>query len=128
MTNRSPQVDRFMAALNHPLKEVIEQRRAAILNSNEAITEHIKWKAPSLCYAGQDRVTFRFYPAERAQLILHRGAKVKGDAADFGLEEDTGLLRWVAADRAVVALREAEARQRDLVEIVNRWVVMTTTT
>jgi len=76
MTNRSPQVDRFMADLNHPLKEEIEQLRAAILNSNEAITEHIKWKAPGFCYAGQDRVTFRLYPAERAQLILHRGAKV----------------------------------------------------
>ena len=36
---------------------------------------------------------------------------------------DTGLLRWVANDRAVVALREAEANQRDLVSVVNRWVV-----
>jgi hypothetical protein len=125
MPNRSPEVDRFMKGLNHPLKEEIERLRAAILNSNDTITEHIKWKAPSFCYAGEDRVTFRLYPAERAQLIFHRGAKVKGDAADFAFEDDTGLLRWVAADRAVVALRDAEARQRDLVEIVNRWVVTT---
>ena len=125
MPNRSPEVDRFMKGLNHPLKEEIEQLRAAILNSDDAITEHIKWKAPRFCYAGEDRVTFRLYPAERAQLIFHRGVKVKGDAADFAFEDDAGLLRWVAADRAVVALREAEARQRDLVEIVNRWVVTT---
>jgi len=35
-------------------------------------------------------------------------------------------LRWVADDRAAVALRDAkdaEAKQRDLVEVVNRWVV-----
>ena len=125
MPNRSPEVDRFMKGLTHPLKEEIEQLRAAILGSNDAITEHIKWKAPSFCYAGEDRVTFRLYPAERAQLIFHRGVKVKGDAADFAFEDDTGLLRWVAADRAVVALGDAEARQRELVEIVNRWVVRT---
>jgi hypothetical protein len=123
MPNRSPEVDRFMKGLNHPLKEVIERLRLAILGSNDGITEHIKWKAPSFCYAGEDRVTFRLYPAERAQLIFHRGAKVKGDAADFAFEDDTGLLRWVADDRGVVALREAEARQRELVEVVNQWVL-----
>jgi hypothetical protein len=67
-------------------------------------------------------VTFRLYPAERAQLIFHRGAKVKSDAADFVFEDNTGLLRWVAADRAVVALGDAEARQGDRVELVNWWV------
>jgi hypothetical protein len=35
-------------------------------------------------------------------------------------------LRWVANDRAVVALRDAEdveAKRADLVEVVKRWVV-----
>ena len=122
MTNRSPEVDRFMEGLDHPLKEQIERLRSAILGSNERITEHIKWKAPSFRYAGEDRVTFRLHPAERAQLVFHRGAKVKGDAAGFAFEDDTGLLRWVAKDRAVVALRDAEVRQGDLVGVVNRWV------
>ena len=123
MPNRSREVERFMEGLDHPLKDEVERLRSAILNSNDRITEHIKWKAPSFCYAGEDRVTFRLYPEDRVQLVFHRGAKVKGDAADFAFEDDTGLLRWVADDRAVVALRDAEARQRDLVELVNRWVV-----
>jgi hypothetical protein len=123
MANRSPEVDRFMEGLDHPMKEEIERLRAAILGSNERITEHIKWKAPSFRYAGEDRVTFRLHPAERAQLVFHRGVKVKRDAAEFAFEDDTGLLRWVAEDRAVVALRDAEARQGDLVEVVKRWVV-----
>jgi Domain of unknown function (DU1801) len=123
MANRSPEVDRFMEGLDHPMKEEIERLRAAILGSNERITEHIKWKAPSFRYAGEDRVTFRLHPAERAQLVFHRGVKVKGDAAEFAFEDDTGLLLWVAEDRAVVALRDAEARQGDLVEVVKRWVV-----
>jgi uncharacterized protein DUF1801 len=126
MPNRTQEVDRFMEGLDHPLKAGIEQLRLAILASNDQITEHIKWKAPSFCYAGEDRVTFRLYPEDRAQLVFHRGAKVKGDAADFAFDDDTGLLRWVANDRAVVALRDAEdveAKREDLVEVVKRWVV-----
>ncbi len=123
MPNRSREVERFMEGLDHPLKEEIGRLREAILDSNGRITEHIKWKAPSFRYAGEDRVTFRLHPAERSQLVFHRGAKVRGDAADFAFEDDTGLLRWVAEDRAVVALRDAETRQGDVVELVNRWVV-----
>jgi hypothetical protein len=67
-------------------------------------------------------VTFRLYPEDRAQLVFHRGAKVKDDAADFAFEDDTGLLRWVANDRAVVALRDAKDVEA-VVEVVNRWVV-----
>ena len=122
MPNRTQEVDRFMEGLDHPLKAGIEQLRLAILDSNDHITEHIKWKAPSFCYAGEDRVTFRLYPEDRAQLVFHRGAKVKDDAADFAFEDDTGLLRWVANDRAVVALRDAEDVEA-VVEVVNRWVV-----
>ncbi len=122
MPNRSREVERFMEGLDHPLKEEIGRLREAILDSNGRITEHIKWKAPSFRYAGEDRVTFRLHPAERAQLVFYRGAKVKDDAAEFAFEDDTGLLQWAAQDRAVVALRDAQARQRDLVDVVNRWV------
>ncbi len=123
MPNRSREVERFMEGLDHPLKEEIGRLREAILDSNGRITEHIKWKAPSFRYAGEDRVTFRLHPAERAQLVFHRGAKVKDDAAEFAFEDVTGLLQWVAQDRAVVALQDAGARQGDVVGVVNRWVV-----
>ena len=51
--------------------------------------EHVKWNAPSFCYAGVDRVTFRLQPGNRLQLVLHRGAKVRDDAADFRFEDPT---------------------------------------
>ena len=89
-------VDSFMADLDHPLKAGIEQLRAAILASNDGITEHVKWNAPSFRYADVDRVTFRLQPGDRLQLVLHRGAKVRDDAADFRFEDDSGLLDWVA--------------------------------
>lgn len=123
MPNRSQEVDQFIGGLNHPLKEGVERLRTAILDSNDRIAEHVKWNAPSFVYAGEDRVTFRLFPEDRAQLVFHRGSKVKADAGDFAFNDDTGLLRWMAKDRAVVALRDAEARQRDLVDLVNRWVL-----
>src|SRR5215211_753420 len=126
MPNRPQEVDRFISGLDHPLKEEVERLRTAILDSNDEITEHIKWNAPSFCYAGEDRVTFRLYPEDRVQLVFHRGAKVKSDAGDFEFDDDTGLLRWVADDRAVVALRDVkdvEAKQASLVDVVNRWVL-----
>jgi len=46
------------------------QLRAAILASDLAISEHVKWNAPSFCYGGQDRVTFRLQPRGRLQLIF----------------------------------------------------------
>ena len=122
MPNRSQQVDKFMSGLDHPLKEGIERLRTAILDSNDGITEHVKWNAPSFCYAGEDRVTFRLYPVDRTQIVFHWGSGVKDDAGSFVFEDDTGLLRWVATNRAVVTLRDAETEQRDFVSVVNRWV------
>ena len=104
------------------MKEGIERLRAAILDSNDGITEHVKWDAPSFSYAGEDRVMFRLFPEDRARLIFHLSSKPKDDADTFAFDDDTGLLRWVATGRAVVVLRDAEARQRNLASVVNRWV------
>jgi hypothetical protein len=119
-------VDTFMAELQHPLKAGVEQLRAAILASNSAITEQVKWNAPSFCYGGVDRVTFRLRPGDRLQLVFHRGATVTPSGDDFRFADTSGLLDWVAADRAVITFRDLEdvaAQQAAVVDVVNRWVV-----
>ena len=121
----SSDVDRFLAELEHPLKAGVEQLRADILASDDAITEHVKWNAPSFCHGGVDRVTFRLQPGNRLQLVLHRGAKVRDDAADFRFDDDSGLLDWVAPDRAVVTFRDLDdvaARRSAVADLVRRWV------
>ncbi|RKH52497.1 DUF1801 domain-containing protein [Corallococcus llansteffanensis] len=118
-----------MAALEHPLKAEIDAVRAAILASDKTITERIKWKAPSFVHAGDDRVTFRLAPKGIFQLIFHRGAKVK-DTTGFKFEDDSGLLEWLAADRAVVTLQDAKdvkAKKAALVKLVGRWMKATAT-
>jgi malonyl CoA-acyl carrier protein transacylase len=70
-------------------------------------------------------VTFRLQPGDRLQLVLHRGAAVRDDAADFRFEDASGLLEWVAADRAVITFRDLDdvaAKQSAVVDVVNRWV------
>ena len=84
-------VDQFMAALEHPLKAEIERLRAIIIGANAGISEQIKWKAPSFCYRGDDRVTMKPQPMNQIQLIFHRGAR-PNDTADFAFKDNSGLL------------------------------------
>lgn len=98
--------------------------RTLILAVDAAITEPIKWKAPSFCYHGGDRVTMRLYPPAQIQLVFHRGVKVK-DATTFVVDDPIGLLRWQAADRATVTLRsveEVDAQSAAVTEVVRRWM------
>ena len=123
---RSPEVDRFMAQLDHPLKAGVEHLRDAILASDPEIAEHVKWKAPSFCREGEDRITFQLRRPDRIQLVFHRGAKVRADAGSFTFDDPTGLLRWATTDRAVVTfgdLAEVEARTGELRDLVGRWVL-----
>ena len=120
-------VDQFMAQLDHPLKPHIAALRDAILASDPEITEQIKWKAPSFCIDGDDRVTFRLHPPDGIHLVFHRGVKVK-DATNFTFDDPTGLMKWAAKDRAQVTLRtasEVTQRQQDVVALVTRWMAAT---
>lgn len=124
MANRTKEVDQFIKQLKHPLEEEIETVRDIVLNTSEQITEQIKWNAPSFCYNGQDRITFKLHPQNRIQLIFHRGAKVK-DSTDFRFEDPTGLLKWLAEDRAMVQLsdmKEVNAKKDLLVKVINQWI------
>lgn len=117
-----------MEALDHPRKGEIDELRAAILASNPDITEQVKWNAPSFCYRGDDRVTFRLQPEDRVELILHRGAKVRPDADAFEFDDPTGLLTWASSDRGVVSVgneRELKAKKADIVMLVNLWMEST---
>ncbi|HYP61380.1 MAG TPA: DUF1801 domain-containing protein [Thermomicrobiales bacterium] len=123
----SGMVDQFMAALEHPLKAEIERLRAIIIGANAGISEQIKWKAPSFCYRGDDRVTMKLHPVSQVQLIFHRGSKPK-DTANFAFEDNSGLLKWAAKDRGVATFRnmaEIEQHKVALRDLLNRWMIAT---
>lgn len=120
-------VNQFMEKLEHPLKGEIEAVRAIISDSNDQITEHIKWNALSYRYNGEDRVTFNLHAKDRIQLVFHRGGKVKGKK-DFRFEDSAGILEWVADDRGIVqfhSMEDVEAKKAALTKVVNEWMKST---
>ena len=123
--NRNPDVESFLESLDHPLKPVIETLRLAVLDSDQAITERIKWNAPSFCFNAVDRVTFNLRPHHHVQLIFHRGAKPNKDDFPFDPAKWSGLLEMIGEDRGQVifpSAEAAEARQEDFVGLVREWV------
>ncbi|MFF4826387.1 DUF1801 domain-containing protein [Streptomyces sp. NPDC001312] len=123
-TGRSGDVDQLMETVDHPQSKAVEYLRAAILRADPLITEQVKWKAPSFCYGGVDRVTFQLRSRD-VQLVFHRGAKVKDDAASFTFDDDSGLMRWRSGDRALVTfkdLSEVKAHEAEFISLVRRWV------
>jgi hypothetical protein len=121
--NRTPEIDAFLRELNHPLRAEMERVRSIILAANPEITEHIKWKAPSFRFDGEDRVTFNLRAKDGIQLVFHRGAKVKA-AKGFEFKDATGLMEWVAADRALVKfkdMQDVKSKKAALTEVVKKW-------
>lgn len=119
------QVADFFADLDHPLRSAMEKVREIILAADDAITEQIKWKGPSFCYNGDDRVTFNVRD-DAILLIFHRGAKVK-DSTGAGrlIEDPTGLLQWITDDRATIKLTsEGEVDQKSsyLKKVIQLWI------
>lgn len=119
------QVVAFFANLDHPLKSAMEKIREIILAADETITEQIKWKGPSFCYNGDDRVTFNVRDGA-ILLIFHRGAKVKDSTGSGRLIEDpTHLLQWLTDDRATIKFTsevEVDEKSSDLTKVVQLWI------
>jgi hypothetical protein len=126
MGTPSAEVEEYLAALEHPLKEGVLRLRTVILAADPEITEHVKWNAPSFRYGGEDRVTFRLQPRGKLQLILHRGAKVRTDAATFVFPDPSGLMTWPAPDRAVIDFPDlgfVADHEAEVSTLVKRWVL-----
>ena len=119
----------FLDELDHPHKKEIEEVRRIILDANGQLTEHIKWNAPSFCFNGEDRITFNFHSKEGFRLVFHTGAKAKNTISEGRLFEDkTGLLEWVANDRAIAKFgnfEDVRAKEQALVETVKNWIKAT---
>lgn len=120
------QVAGFIQTTKHPLKNVVEEVREIILGVDKGITEHIKWNAPSFCFDGDDRITFNLSKSDSILLIFHRGAKVKDNKSKDPLFKDTtGLLEWLAPDRAVIKFQSIEDvadKKASLKKVVKLWL------
>ena len=111
--------------LKHPLKKEIEAVRRIILGASPAISEGVKWKAPSFRTEKEFFATFNLRAKDGVQLIFHLGAKVRPDLKAFKIADPKGLMRWLGKDRALVTLgagRDIPANRPALEAIVLAWV------
>lgn len=103
-----PSVDAFLAGLDHPRKPEIEAVRALILGLDPAISEGIKWKAPTF-RTTDDFATVNLRSTDSLQLILHLGARVRPDFQKPAIEDPEGLLKWLGKDRCMATLGAGDA-------------------
>jgi hypothetical protein len=116
MTNRSAEVDAWMAGYENPQKPVVEAVRAAILGADARMGETIKWQAPTFVYKGN---LASFFPKAKkhATLMFHTGAAL-ADAGDFpSLEGDGGTSRSMK----FTDLSDVKAKTAELKAIVKAW-------
>jgi uncharacterized protein YdhG (YjbR/CyaY superfamily) len=108
-------VDEYMKKLQHPLKAEIDTVRSIIKKSNPAISERIKWNAPSY-YSKADMVTFNHRNQKQVHLVFHHPAIVKIKSP---------LLEGDYKDRRMLYLKDMKAiraNKKELERIMNELV------
>jgi hypothetical protein len=113
-------VDSYMKSLKHPLSNLAEALRQAIVAADPAIGEEIKWNAPAFFYTGpmnpfnpkeyrRHLVVFNFFRKDCIRLVFWHG-----DQAD----DKSGLLEGDYADGRRLAhfsnLKELASRKKAL--------------
>lgn len=113
----------YLAALDHPLKPVVEAVRAAVLAADPAVTEGVKWNAASFYRCGWF-ATVNVRPKHGVLVVLHHGAKATAAAPRGTIRDPAGLLSWPAADRAVVAFAGADdfaGKRAAFTDLIRQW-------
>lgn len=117
-------VQSFIAALDHPLKDEVVALRQLLLSVDPAISEEIKWNAPSF-RTSEHFATMHLRAKDSLQLILHLGAKSKRVIPPGAIADPEKLLKWLGPDRASVRFTGADdlAQKGDaLVAIIRQWI------
>lgn len=118
------EVDRYLDGLPPELAATLSGLRDGIRSVAPAgAVENIKWNGPNYALDDVDRVTVGTDPRGKVRIVMHRGVKIV-DAEGFSFDDDTGLVRWAAADRGVITLDPAEidAHRDEIVALIERWL------
>jgi hypothetical protein len=112
--NENPDVNAWLAELEHPLRDVLIAVRSIFLEADERITETIKWKSPTFMYEG-NLASLDPKARKHVAVLFHRGAEIPGDHPL--LEGEGKLARYTRfQDMASV-----EAGRAELVAVVRAW-------
>ena len=123
----SPEVETFLAALDHPHKDAVLLLREIILGADLGISESIKWNAPNFRRgtagrAPTDFATFHLRAKDGVQIILHLGTKKR---AKIAVPDPDSLLEWLGPDRASVKFRDladVQAKREAFAVVIREWI------
>jgi hypothetical protein len=76
--NNHKEVDAWFDASAHPLKDLMQAIRSAILEADERVEESIKWKTPTFAFKG-NIASINPQARQYVSLMFHRGADIPGD-------------------------------------------------
>ena len=113
--NRNPDVDVWFDRYDNPQKALVQAVRDVILETDERVTEAIKWQAPTFMYDGN---IASFYPKakQHVSLMFHTGAV---------LPDPTGLLEGSGETGRVAKFEDADdlaAKAEGLRGLVRAWI------
>lgn len=115
MGNRNPDVDRWLENYDNPNRGLVSKIRDFVLSVDPAVTEAIKWQAPTFIYKGN---IASFFPKAKKNvtLMFHLGASTRDD---LGLLEGDGDVSRVArfTDDA-----DFEAKKPALEAVIRAWI------
>lgn len=127
MATVSGDVDAQLATLDHPHRDAIVRLTELIRGADPRVVAAVKWGAPSFA-VGEHFATFQLRAPRGLMLIMHFGAKRRTDLPERSdIADPTGLLTWLAADRAVIGFadRAAVERQADaFVALIRAWIAV----
>ncbi len=109
----------------HALSKEIDAVRKIILGVSPAISEGVKWNAPSFRTEKDWFATVNLRSTESLQVILHLGAKARPEFKGFKVADPNGLMKWLGKDRAMITLgagRHISANKKAFEAIVRVWV------
>jgi hypothetical protein len=121
-------VDAYMQRLKHPLGDVVEALRQAILSTDRGIGEEIKWNAPSFFFSGEMKsfdpkeykrylIVFNLYRKDCIRLVFPSGARVK---------DKSGLLEGNYPDGRRLALfsslQDVKSKKASLQAVIKAWI------
>jgi hypothetical protein len=114
-TNRNPAVDEWFQNYDNPQRDLVASIRDFILAVDPAVTEAIKWQAPTFMYKGN---IASFFPKSKKNvtLMFHTGASLPDE---MGLLEGDGEVSKVAR---FLDAADFEAKKPALEAIIRRWV------
>ena len=113
--SRNPDVDAWFDRYDNPQKDLVQAVREVILDTDERVTEAIKWQAPTFMFQGN--IASFFPKAKRhVSLMFHTGASLPDPDGVLEGGGETGRMATFADADDLAAKRDA------LQGLVRAWI------